>query len=73
MELRLAVVAPGACDTLNEIHAVMPRTMSWSNLADFISPADYFAMVCRCSRPSDAVHPTVHYAHSMNWIRDIKV
>lgn len=69
MDLRLSTVAPGAAVTLEEIRALKPWTMSWSNVADYCSPDDYFAMARRCSRPKD----TVHYLHSMNWVRDVKV
>ena len=69
VQLRLATVSPDAAAILEEINALQPWTMSWSNVADYYSPAVFFAMARHCSREKD----TVHYMHSMNWIRDVKV
>ena len=69
VQLRLATVTPDAVAILEEIDALQPWTMSWSNVGDYYSPAAFFAMARRCSREED----TVHYMHSMNWVRDVKV
>lgn len=52
-------------ETLGEISALEPYTMSWSNVCDYFHPRDFFAIARRCS----AKGKTTHYAYSMNWVQ----
>lgn len=47
---------------LAEMHALNPYVVSWSNVSDYMYPADFHSMARRISGPD-----TVHYLHSCNW------
>ena len=66
MQVRLGAVGPGAPSTTTaEIRALSPWTVSWSNVPDYVEPAAFHAMARALSAPAD----TVHYMHTMNWVR----
>ncbi|KAK9804206.1 hypothetical protein WJX72_001253 [[Myrmecia] bisecta] len=68
VEVRLGTVEPSAASTLAAIRSVKPYSISWSNVCDYYSPKAFHAMAKACSAPED----TVHYLHTMNWVRDVK-
>ena len=45
------------------IASLLPYSMSWSNVLDYIEPSAFHRMARACSAPSG----TVHYGYSMNW------
>ena len=45
------------------IASLLPYSMSWSNVLDYIEPSAFHCMARACSAPSG----TVHYGYSMNW------
>ena len=38
--------------------------MSWSNVLDYMHPADFHTLARACSKS----HGTTHYGYSMNWL-----
>ena len=60
-------MAPAATATVAAIRALQPYSISWSNVGDYFSPKEFHTMAKACSAPAD----TVHYLHTMNWVRDI--
>ena len=66
--MKLAAVTPDAKAVQAEIHTLQPYTMSWSNVCDYMHPADFHALARGCSAPKE----TVHYLHSMNWTIEVK-
>ncbi|KAK3250203.1 hypothetical protein CYMTET_40408 [Cymbomonas tetramitiformis] len=67
VEVHHTPVEPEKQETLKSIAAMRPWTMSWSNVCDYFSPADFHAMARACSASED----TVHYGYSMNWSRSV--
>jgi tetratricopeptide (TPR) repeat protein len=67
IELRLAALEPGSA-AVRAVAAMQPYTMSWSNVCDYFSFADFHALARACSAAKD----TVHYAYSMNWPLRVK-
>lgn len=65
--IHLAAVAPGDVDLLSAIRALEPRSMSWSNVPDYLAPADFHRMARACSLPH-----TAHHLYSMNWPYDVR-
>ena len=51
---------------VQEIAALKPRTMSWSNLLDYF-PLTSFHDLCRACSAAATEMPTIHYGYSMNW------
>ncbi|MEW5302765.1 MAG: hypothetical protein WDW36_005513 [Sanguina aurantia] len=68
LEVHLGHVQPSNTQLLARIRRLSPWTMSWSNVPDYLKPADFHEMARVCSAPAD----TIHYLHSMNWVRDVK-
>ncbi|MEW5312491.1 MAG: hypothetical protein WDW38_004122 [Sanguina aurantia] len=66
--VHLGHVQPSNTQLLARIRRLSPWTMSWSNVPDYLKPADFHEMARACSAPED----TIHYLHSMNWVRDVK-
>ncbi|KAI9033451.1 hypothetical protein DFJ74DRAFT_701537 [Hyaloraphidium curvatum] len=65
--LEVAMVEPGAAIN-RRIRSLGPWTMSWSNVCDYMTPADFHRVARECSADED----TVHYTYSMNWRYDVK-
>ena len=53
----------GKAETLEEIKKLNPVLVDWSNVPDFLTVDDYFAMAKACSGTE-----TMHHAHFLNWI-----
>ena len=64
VRLRLAAVE----DSVGEIAALRPWTMSWSNVLDYFSPSEFHAIARACSRHGD----TIHFGYSMNWPCEVR-
>jgi len=47
---------------IQQIQAIQPRVIHWSNVIDYINPRDFHTVSKAISGPQ-----TVHYAHSCNW------
>ncbi|KAJ3066660.1 hypothetical protein HDU98_010057 [Podochytrium sp. JEL0797] len=63
-------VVPGDSTTIAAIRNLNPFTMNWSNVPDYFSPRDFFALAKSVSAKRDK--DTVHHMYSMNWLRDVK-
>ncbi len=50
------------------MEALDPCMVGWSNVIDYIKPSDFHIMARRISSKTS---PTVHYAHSCNWINAV--
>lgn len=59
VELRMQAVQ----DSVKEIAAEHPWTMSWSNVLDYFNAERFHAIARKCSAFGD----TVHFGYSMNW------
>ena len=64
----LGTVDPSATATLSAIRDLQPYTISWSNVPDYIATAEFHKMARAVSADED----TVHFMHSMNWVKDVK-
>lgn len=60
--MRLGVVAPGKAEVINSIRSLEPYTVSWSNVPDYMPPADFHKLARAISAPAD----TVHFIH--RWV-----
>lgn len=67
LQVRLGTVEPLATTTLAAIRNLQPYTISWSNVPDYIAPAEFHKM----ARAVSANEDTVHFMHSMNWVKDV--
>lgn len=65
--VRLARVGREAHAVVEEIRAMKPRTMTWSNVSDYWQEGELVEVLGRCS-----VGGTEHSLYSMNWIMDVK-
>ena len=54
-------------DLIEQIAAMQPWTMSWSNVADYYKASDFHRIARACSINGD----TMHFAYSMNWSTDV--
>ena len=45
-----------------------PRSMSWSNVCDYIDPVEFHMLARKCSVGNE----TIHFGYSMNWPQDVK-
>jgi hypothetical protein len=52
---------------VEEIAALRPWTMSWSNVLDYFNPRRFHAIARACSVHGD----TIHFAYSMNWAQNV--
>ena len=73
--LRLATWAAGGRVTVTlrcqrveqavaDIWRLSPRTMSWSNVLDYMHPTEFHKLAHACSKG----HGTTHFGYSMNWV-----
>ena len=53
-------------DIMPYVKSLKPRTMSWSNVCDYISYREFHRMARDCSQ-----RDTVHFGYSMNWSHDV--
>uniref|UniRef100_A0A383WH56 Uncharacterized protein n=1 Tax=Tetradesmus obliquus TaxID=3088 RepID=A0A383WH56_TETOB len=67
VQLHHAAVQPSDAAVIGDISAWRPDSMSWSNVPDYMVPQDFHKMAQRCSAAA-----TLHFFHSMNWVRDVK-
>eukprot|EP00775_Hariotina_reticulata_P007641 gene7641-7843_t len=67
-EVHLGAVEPRARSTISAIRALKPYTISWSNIPDYLEPYEFHQL----ARAVSADRDTVHYMHSMNWVKDVK-
>jgi hypothetical protein len=63
LQVRLGVVAPGNADVIRSVRSLEAYTVSWSNVPDYIPPADFHKLARSISAPED----TVHFMH--RWVR----
>eukprot|EP00976_Prorocentrum_cordatum_P032079 652328-Prorocentrum_minimum.AAC.1 len=68
VEIHHATVDREHQDTLKAIAGMQAWTVSWSNVCDYYTPAEFHALARACSAAED----TVHYGYSMNWTRSVK-
>jgi hypothetical protein len=54
-------------DLVQQIAAMQPWTMSWSNVADYYKASEFHRLARACSIHGD----TMHFAYSMNWSTDV--
>jgi hypothetical protein len=52
---------------VKEVRDVHPYSMSWGNVADYMVPTDLHELARACTSKGDCVH----FAYSMNWMRDV--
>lgn len=52
---------------VDEIAALSPRTISWSNIPDYFTPTQFHRLARLCS-----VQGTLHWASSMNWVSKVR-
>lgn len=57
-----SVSNPDGLALLNEVAALKPQSMSWSNLMDYFPKSVFHDICCFCSEPG-----TIHYGYTMNW------
>ena len=62
IDLNLEIVDISRPKILADIAALNPYTMSWSNICDYLKPAEFHAMARQCSGKD-----TIHFGYSMNW------
>ena len=67
MQVHWDAVEPHKHKLHEQIRALQPGTMSWSNVCDYYSLNGFHAMARACA-PSNAVH----HLHSMNWMLETK-
>jgi hypothetical protein len=53
----------GNTAVINKIRSLEPYTISWSNVPDYMHPADFHRLAQAISAPSD----TVHFMHRLVW------
>jgi hypothetical protein len=56
LQVRLGVVVPGNADVIRSIRSLEPYPVSWSNVPDYIPPADFHQLARAISAPEDTVH-----------------
>lgn len=56
------------CQVIKRISALSPAGISWSNILDYTDVASFHSLAIRCSA---ANHSTMHYAYSMEWVKDV--
>lgn len=57
LQVHLGAVQLGNTAVINEIRSLEPYTISWSNVPDYIHPADFHKLAHQAiSAPSDTVH-----------------
>mmetsp|Transcript_5503 Transcript_5503/g.13790 ORF Transcript_5503/g.13790 Transcript_5503/m.13790 type:complete len:730 (-) Transcript_5503:1325-3514(-) len=54
-------------DVIDDIAAMKPWTMSWSNVLDYMGHREFHQMARRCSKHGN----TLHFGYSMNWSTDV--
>ena len=54
-------------DAIDDIAAMKPWTMSWSNILDYTGHREFHQMARKCSKHGN----TVHFAYSMNWVTEV--
>ena len=64
VELRMQ----GVQDSVKEIAAEHPWTMSWSNVLDYFNAEHFHAIARGCSAFGD----TIHFGYSMNWVCGVR-
>ena len=62
IELNLKLVSLEHKKTIEEIRALNPWTISWSNVCDYFKSSEFHRMARDCSGED-----TLHFAYSMNW------
>ncbi len=70
LQVNLAAVTPSDRRLLARISSLSPWTISWSNVGDYLLPADFHRMARAASCPGGA--DTVHTMHAMNWVYETK-
>ena len=59
-------------DVADNIRRLSPRTMSWSNVLDYMYYPDFHFLARNCSLGSGSTgHGTTHYGYSMKWGRHV--
>ncbi|GMH44897.1 hypothetical protein BSKO_12854 [Bryopsis sp. KO-2023] len=67
IDLKLRMVLAHDDNVIEEIRELSPWTISWSNLCDHMAHDAFRFLAKACS-----VEGTIHHAHSMNWLQDVK-
>ena len=53
-------------DVVEDIAAMRPYTMSWSNICDYVDPRDFHKLARACSSTD-----TMHFGYSMSWSTEV--
>eukprot|EP00798_Chlamydomonas_sp_ICE-L_P016659 gene16659-22911_t len=69
VSLTHATFHPKAAALLSSVQSMAPASVSWSNILDYVPPADFHRMARLCSCPKAA--PAKHYVTTMNWIQSV--
>eukprot|EP00798_Chlamydomonas_sp_ICE-L_P013480 gene13479-19338_t len=64
-----ATFHPEAAALLSSVQSMAPTSIIWSNILDYMPPADFHRMARLCSCPKAA--PTKHYITTMNWVQSV--
>lgn len=68
IEFRIGCFDTQRDSVITAIRDLQPWTIFWSNMPDYLPPAQFHEIAQRCSRSED----TIHYAASLNWTCDVK-
>eukprot|EP00798_Chlamydomonas_sp_ICE-L_P013483 gene13483-19340_t len=69
VSLTHATLRPEAAALLSSVQSMAPTSVSWSNILDYMPPANFHRMARLCSSPKAA--PAKHYITTMNWIQSV--
>ena len=62
IELNFKIISAENKAAVEEISALNPTSISWSNVCDYFNPKEFHSLARKCSG-----RQTLHFAYSMNW------
>lgn len=67
LQVHLGTVQLGNAGVISSIRCLQPYTISWSNVPDYMHPADFHKLAQAVSAPSDTVHFMHRYGPARRW------